>query len=239
MELDGQRDRWMAVIGDRMPGFDPQDSIAGAVEDAARHLGRPTPSIRWIPTELLEGEGSAVLTGASWVWCAPGGPFHSLDGALLGIRWARESRVPFLGTCAGFQHAVIEFARTVLGNADAIHGEYGSGPGDLFISELLCSLVGQTMEVDLTDERLVAAYGTARPRERYYCRFGLNPVWREPLVEAGLSVAGVDAEDGDVRIMRLDDHPFFTITLFVPQSSSSPQTPHPLIVDYLSTLDKP
>jgi CTP synthase (UTP-ammonia lyase) len=239
MEFEGREDRWLAVIGDRIPDFDPQDSIAGAVEDAARHLDRPTPTIRWIPTERLEDEGPAVLTGASWVWCAPGGPFRSLDGALSGIRWARECRVPFLGTCAGFQHAVIEFARTVLGNADAIHAEYGSGQGDLFISELLCSLVGQTMQVDLIDDRLVAAYGTAHPRERYYCRFGLNPVWREPLVEAGLSVAGVDAQGGDVRIMRLEGHPFFTLTLFVPQSSSSPEAPHPLIVDYLSTPDNP
>jgi CTP synthase (UTP-ammonia lyase) len=236
MELEGGSEtRWVAVIGDRLPGFEPQDSMAGAVEDASRHLGLPPPTLRWIPTELLDHEGPEVLTGASSVWCAPGSPFRSLDGALVGIRWARESRVPFLGTCAGFQHAVIEYARTVLGHANASHAEYESSGEDLFISELLCSLVGQVMEVDLTDDRLASAYGTAHPKERYYCRFGLNPAWRDPLVAAGLVVAGVDAEDGDVRIMRLADHPFFVITLFVPQTSSSPDRPHPLILDYLRT----
>jgi CTP synthase (UTP-ammonia lyase) len=227
--------RWIAVIGDRLPGFEPQDAIAGAVEDASRHLGLRPPALRWIPTELLDHEGPDLLTGASSVWCAPGSPFRSLDGAVTGIRWARESRVPLLGTCAGFQHAVIEYARTVLGHTNATHEEYDPSGEDLFVSELLCSLVGRVMEVDLTDERLASAYGTAHPKERYYCRFGLNPVWRDPLVDAGLRVAGVDAEDGDVRIMRLDHHPFFVITLFVPQTSSSPDRPHPLILDYLRT----
>ena len=83
-----------------------------------------------------------MLVGAAGVWCAPGGPYRSLDGALEAIRWARETNVAFLGTCAGFQHGVIEFARNVLGHRDAVHAEYGNADGaDLFIDELLCSLV--------------------------------------------------------------------------------------------------
>jgi CTP synthase len=61
----------------------------------------------------------------------------------------------------------------------------------------------------------------------------LNAKWRSPLEEAGLVVAGVDAEDGDVRVMRLVGYPFFFLTLFVPQASSSPGRPHPLIVSFL------
>lgn len=103
----------------------------------------------------------------------------------------------------------------------------------MFIEELLCSLVGQTMEVEVVDAELFAVYGEGHPKERYYCRFGLNPKWRSPLEEAGLVVAGVDAEDSDVRVMRLVGHPFFFLTLFVPQTSSSPGRPHPLIVSLL------
>ncbi len=80
---------------------------------------------------------------------------------------------------------------------------------------------------------LIALYGTEHPVERYYCRFGLNPTWRSPLDAAGLRVAGIDESDGDTRVMRLAGHPFYVLTLFVPQTSSAPEKPHPLIVSYL------
>ena len=226
--------KWIAVVGDRVAGFEPQDSIVGAIEDAAHHLGKSCPDVRWIPTDALERDGTGRLSGASAVWCAPGGPFRSLDGTLEGIRWAREGRVPFLGTCAGFQHGVLEYARNVMGRRDAAHAEYEPmADGELFIEELLCSLVGETMEVDLVDSELVALYGDSHPKERYYCRFGLSPAWRAPLHDAGLLVAGVDAGDGDVRLMRLAGHPYFVLTLFVPQTCSSPGRPHPLITGLL------
>ena len=80
---------------------------------------------------------------------------------------------------------------------------------------------------------LRSVYGGGEVSERYYCHFGLNPAYRDELEAAGLRVAGVDASDGDVRIMRLAGHPFFVLTLFVPQSSSSLSDPHPLIVAFL------
>ena len=204
------------------------------MNDASLQLGLAAPEVRWIPTELLGAKGDSVLDTASRVWCAPGSPFRSLDGALPGIRRAREGRLPFLGTCAGFQHGVIEYARNVLHRPAAGHAEYGHQKDEnLFIEELFCSLVGKTMEVEVVDSELLKLYGDEHPKERYYCRFGLNPSWRAPLEEAGLLVAGVDAEDGDVRVMRLADHPFFVLTLFVPQTSSSADRPHPLIVNFL------
>jgi CTP synthase (UTP-ammonia lyase) len=144
--------------------------------------------------------------------------------------------VPFLGTCAGFQHAVIEFARNVLGHRNAGHAEYGSDgdDGELFIDELLCSLVGQTMDVEIVDADLARIYSTRNPTEKYYCRFGVNPRWREQLHDAGLRIAGVDVRDRDVRLMRLEGHPFFVLTLFVPQTSSTPARPHPLVTAYVS-----
>jgi CTP synthase (UTP-ammonia lyase) len=89
--------------------------------------------------------------------------------------------------------------------------------------------------VEVLDPELRDLYGTSHPVERYYCRFGLNPAWRQPLHEAGLRVAGVDRLDGDVRLMRLAGHPFYVLTLFVPQTSSSPGAPHPLVTSFLRT----
>jgi CTP synthase (UTP-ammonia lyase) len=231
-------DTWIAVVGDRSPGLEPQDAIEPAIRHAASSLPVPCPAVRWIDTTVLERAGPAVLDGTAGVWVAPGGPFRSLDGALSGIRWARERSIPLIGTCGGFQLAIVEFARNVLGVATAAHAEYDdpAGTGELFIDELLCSLVGQSMRVQVVDPELRGWYGTATPIERYYCRFGLDPRWREPLERAGLLVAGIDRADGDVRIMRLVEHPFFLLTLFVPQTSSEPGAPHPLVTSFVRAV---
>jgi CTP synthase (UTP-ammonia lyase) len=232
---------WVAVIGDRVDGFEPHETISASLRHAADALHVPPPEMRWFATDALVPDAAGALAGAVAIWCAPGAPYRSLAGALAGIRVAREQRVPFLGTCAGFQHGVIEFARGVLGRRDAAHAEYAGADidegseGELFIDELLCSLVGQTMRVDLVDDVLRDVYGALYATERYYCRFGLHPRWRGVLHEAGLRVAGVDASDGDVRIMRLEGHPFYVLTLFVPQTSSTPERPHPLVARYLET----
>jgi CTP synthase (UTP-ammonia lyase) len=182
-----------------------------------------------------------LLSDADAVWCAPGSPYASLDGALAGIRFAREHQRPFLGTCAGFQHGVIDIARHLLGITDAGHAEYraeheqdGRDLGPMFISELLCSLAGRTMTVDITDLRLRDIYGADRVEERYYCRFGLDESYRPQLATAGLVAAGIDPADGGTRIMRLMRHPFFYLTLFVPQTSSTPDRPHPIVTAYLA-----
>jgi CTP synthase (UTP-ammonia lyase) len=119
----------------------------------------------------------------------------------------------------------------VLQHPRAAHAEYGATDDDAeyFIDELRCSLVGETMPLTIVDDALAEIYDTRTPIERYYCRFGLKPEWREAVHDAGLRVVGVDDHDGDVRILRLDAHRFFVLTLFVPQNSSSAGRPHPLI----------
>jgi CTP synthase (UTP-ammonia lyase) len=223
----------VAVIGDRYDDFPPQDTIEAALDHAAAPRGAAV-DVTWFPTTSLVDDAATSLAGFDAVWCAPGGPFHSLDGALEGIRVARETGRPFLGTCAGFQHGVIEFARNVLLLADAHHAEYEGAPpsSPLLIDELLCSLVGQTMAIRLVDDATKALYGAAEASEQYYCRFGLDERYTPSLGAAGLVVAGVDAADGATRVMRLADHPFFYLTLFVPQTSSTPDRPHPIVAGY-------
>lgn len=225
----------IVVIGDRIEGSEPQATIAPALAHAAAALDRGEPVVSWIGTDDLEqGDPATLLAGADAIWCAPGSPYRSFTGALAGIRFAREHGVPFIGTCAGFQHAVIEVARNVAGIADAAHEEYGHEGGDLMIHELLCSLVGQRLEVRIDDPVIEALYGSNRADEKYYCRFGLNPGYLPALEAAGLQVAGSDVADDQPRIMRLDGHPFFVVTLFVPQTSSAAGAPHPLVSGFLA-----
>ena len=141
----------------------------------------------WFATPKLATHAAEQLQDFDAVWCAPGSPYLSLDGALEGIRFAREARRPFLGTCAGFQHGVIEFARNVLGAEHAHHAEWGPGPAaaPLFIDELLCSLVGQAMQVHIVDDATRDLYGRTDVVEQYYCRFGLNEQHLPALRAAG------------------------------------------------------
>src|SRR5690606_14919504 len=110
------------------------------------------------------------------LWCVPGSPYRSMDGALRAIRAARESGRPFLGTCAGFQHAVIEYARNVLGWADAEHAESAPEASRRVVTPLACSLVEERRRVRFAPRsRLANAYGETEAEEGYHCRFGLNP----------------------------------------------------------------
>ena len=76
------------------------------------------------------------------------------------------------------------------------------------------------------------AYGREEVTEQFNCSFGLNPEFRDSIEEGQLKIAGVDL-DGEVRVVELSDHPFYVGTLYQPQISSAPDSPHPLIVAYL------
>ncbi len=224
----------VGVIGDFDAEFPPHAATNAGLAHAGAGLGVEV-EVRWLDTTPLEDVELNELAGYDALWCAPGSPYRSLTGALRAIRFARESDLPFIGTCGGFQHVVIEYARNVLGFADAQHAEYDPYASDLFITPLSCSLVGQTMTVRLEPgSRAAHFYDREEATEQYYCNFGLNPEQQLRLHEAGLRVSGVD-QDGEARVLELPDHRFYLATLFVPQLSSAHDHPHPLISAYLRT----
>jgi CTP synthase (UTP-ammonia lyase) len=121
----------------------------------------------------------------------------------------------------------------VLGIEDAEHEESSSNAPRLLISKLTCSLVGTTGTVMVTPGTLAhRVYEKAEIREEFRCNYGLNPAYRGQITAGTLTVTGVDP-DGEVRIVELPGHRFFVATLFLPQLSSSPGQPHPLITAYL------
>jgi CTP synthase (UTP-ammonia lyase) len=219
----------IGVIGDYQPANETHASTTAAVQHAAARAGAAA-ELTWIGTDQIGRDGGpAALRGLDGVIIAPGSPYRSLGGALAAIEHARRRGLPLLGTCGGFQHVVLEYARNVVGFADAQHAEYDPYASTLFITPLSCSLAGQTMTVRLRDDTLAArAYGRATAAERYYCNFGLNPAYLATITQAGLAVSGTD-QDGEPRILELPSHPFFVATLFVPQTSSTPAAPHPLL----------
>lgn len=224
----------IAIVGD----FNPSNRSHAATNDALGHcsaaLGLPVEH-RWIGTEELAGpEGMERLRGFDGFWIAPASPYRSMAGALLAIRNAREQEVPLLGTCGGFQHIILEYARNVLGFADVEHEESNPNAPQLVISRLACSLVGRTMTITLKPGSLVARlYGQSTVREEYHCNFGVNPDYVVALRSSALNIVGSD-DEGMVRAVELPEHPFFVGTLFLPQHTSTPTAPHPLITGFLS-----
>lgn len=222
----------IAIVGDFDANFPPHVATMDGLHHAADALGLPL-AAQWVATPSLETAWRACLEPFHGIYVAPGGPYLSLLGGLNAVTHARENAIPLIATCGGYQHVVIEYARRVLGESDAAHAEYDPYASKLFISALSCSLVGQTLEVVIARRtNAYAHYSRERVSEQYYCNFGLNPNYRQRLVDGGLTVSGTDA-DGEARILELADHPFFIATLFVPPLTSTPETPHPLLLGFL------
>lgn len=139
----------IAIVGDFNPSNQSHIATNDAIEHCSKSLGTPVEH-GWIGTEeLARPDGTRKLADVRGFWIAPASPYKSMDGALLAIRTARERRIPLLGTCGGFQHIILEYARNVLGFGDAEHEETHPHASRHFISRLACSLVGRTMTITL------------------------------------------------------------------------------------------
>ncbi|MFE7510106.1 hypothetical protein ACFU8I_02585 [Streptomyces sp. NPDC057540] len=218
----------IALVGDRSPHVRSHVRIPVLLDALAERDGLALDAY-WIPTADAEAPGA--VKGFDAVWVLPGSPYASEAGALAAIRTAREDGIPFLGTCAGFQHALIEYARDVCGLERAAHAENdpSADPDDLLIAPLACSLVGHEGVVRIVPGSLAArALGTERTTERYHCDYGADSRHLNTLRAHGLRFTGAD-EEGGIRIAELPSHPFFLATLFQPELSGDGTHPHPLV----------
>ena len=201
----------VALVGD----YDKSVIAHQAIPEALRLAARSEQSIEavWIHTASIR-DAVADLAGFDGIWCVPASPYASMEGALDAIRYARESSRPFLGTCGGFQHAVLEYARNVCGLRDASHAEMHPTAPVLVVSPLSCPLVEQSEEIVLQDGgKVKSAYGVERITEGYRCSYGLNCEYENSLFQNGLRPTAHSLH-GEVRAVELSSHPFFVATLF-------------------------
>ncbi len=226
----------VGLIGDYNPEVPAHVAIPRALALAAAQVGRPPVEPVWLPTRALTGDIAGLVAGSDGLWCVPASPYENMEGALAAIRYARQHRVPFLGTCGGFQHALLEYARNVLGIAEADHAESNPSSSLPLITRLACSLVEKEARIVLQEgSRIRQIYGCAEIVEPYRCSFGLNPRYEASLDDGHLRFTGRDA-GGEVRVFELADHPFFIGTLFQPERSALRGQVHPLICAYVEAL---
>ena len=226
--------RSIAIIGEYTPTFPPHISTSAAIEHSRSALGVDVDGI-WVSTEEID---RTLFERFAGIWVAPGSPYKNMDQALWAIRYARENGVPCFGTCGGFQHMIIEYARNVLGFMDAAHAEYDADASNLFISQLTCALAGREMELTFSPgSRVAEIYGATSATEEYYCNFGVNPDHISLFQSGALKITGSDSE-GEIRVIELPGHPFFLGTLFVPQTSSTAEQPHPLVTAFVKAVQE-
>ena len=226
----------IGLLGD----FNPAEVRAHAAIPVALGLAAKASGLTvnavWLATRKVE-RPEFDLGRFEGLWCVPGSPYQSMEGALRGIQFARVARVPFLGTCGGFQHAVIEFARDLAGWREADHAESNPGAALPLVSRLACSLAGATGEILLVpNSKTGKLYGQPTTVEQFNCNFGVNPEYDDLFQNSALRVAGTSREGG-VRIVELADHPFFVATLFQPELSAFSGNSHPLIMGFLASAN--
>jgi CTP synthase (UTP-ammonia lyase) len=232
----------IAIVGDLDLEKLSHWATDAALYHAAAHLHQPL-ELRWVGTARVAADGAErSLTGFDGIWGAPGSPFASAEGMLAAIRFAREQDVPYLGTCAGFQYALIELTRNVLGLLDADSAENTSSSSNIVITPVSCPLpnrptgaprlAGKDLVVPVAGTLLGEICGTAPIVGEYFCNFETNPAYVERWRAAGLVVAARD-ERGEMRALSLPSLRFFLATLFQPQRSSRADSPHAIVAAFL------
>jgi CTP synthase (UTP-ammonia lyase) len=224
----------IALVGDYDENIVAHRAIPVALGLAAREL-RADVLWEWLPSRELRPTAAALLEPYAAVWCVPGSPYQNTRGVIEAIRFARVRRRPFLGTCGGFQHAMLEYAQAVWG-IDALHAETNPEAQDPVIAPLVCSLVDARGGLKLEPgSRLRAIYGRDSANEEYHCNYGLNAHYADRLQGAPLRIAARD-DEGGVRAVELDEHPFFIGTLFQPERAALHDRTPPLVKAFVRAV---
>jgi CTP synthase (UTP-ammonia lyase) len=225
----------IGLIGDRDPAVTAHRAIPLALELARQATAAPI-DWTWVETPELVGEMGPELAGFAGLWCVPASPYRNTAGAIRAIRHARESGLPYLGTCAGFQHALLEYAEAVWKIESPAHAELDPEAEDPIIAPLSCSMVEKRGSIHLVPgTRLARFYGSEHADEGYHCSYGFSPTHAHRLEHGPLRVAARD-DAGEVRAVELDGHPFFFCTLYQPERAALEGRSHPLIEAFVQSI---
>jgi CTP synthase len=191
---------------------------------------------------------SEKLKDFDGILVAPGFGERGIEGKIETVRYAREQNVPFFGICLGMQMAVIEYARTVLGYADANSTEMNSQTShpviDLMEEQKTITDKGGTMRLgswkcNLEPNSLAhKIYGKSQIAERHRHRYEYNSGYRDQLENAGLKASGINPETGLVEIVEIENHPFFIGVQYHPEYKSTVANPHPIFVGFVKAAVK-
>ncbi|MEF8887034.1 MAG: CTP synthase, partial [Haloarculaceae archaeon] len=252
----GQRDTaWRETVTRESEG-DVEVALVGkygledayiSIHESLKHAGLETRvdvDRRWVHAEDLADGHDGQLSGVDGVVVPGGFGSRGTEGKVEAIRYCREQDIPLLGLCLGFQLAVVEFARNVLGLEGAHSAELDEDTPhpviDLLPEQKEMEDMGGTMrlgahETDLQEGTLARElYGASTCTERHRHRYEVNPEYIPDLEAAGMVFSGISGER--MEVLELPDHPYFLGTQFHPEFRSRPTRASPPFVGFLEAI---
>lgn len=239
----------IALVGKYVSLHDAYISVA----EALRHAGvanRTTVHIQWVDSELVTDDNAAEYLGDADGILVPGGfGDRGVEGKISAIRYAREHQIPFLGLCLGMQLAIVEFARHVIGYADAHSAELNPSTthpmihlmpdqngvtdigGTLRLGSYPCVLNPQSLSYQVYG-------GQSEIHERHRHRYEVNNDYRRILTENGMLLSGLSPDGQIVEMCELPSHPWFIGTQAHPEFKSRPNRPAPLFKSFVAAALK-
>ena len=234
----------IGLVGKYVELQDAYKSINESLFQAATYNDRKL-DLRYIHSEKLNDDNAdELLSPLDGVIIAPGFGQRGIEGKFSALKWAREHDIPTLGICLGMQCMVIEFARDVLGMADANSTEMNPSTThnviDLMEEQKSISNMGGTMrlgayECKLRPDSLASkAYGQTLISERHRHRFEFNDDYRKVFEEAGMACVGENPHTGLVEVVEIPGKRWFLGTQYHPEYSSTVLNPNPLFLSFVS-----
>ena len=233
----------IALVGKYIQLHDAYLSVSESLFHAAA-ANDAVCDIKWVDSEELTQENINEVLGDCEGILVPGGfGDRGIEGMILAARYAREKDVPYLGICLGMQIAVIEFARNVVGWADATSAEFTSSSLhrviDLMPEQQGITAKGGTMRLGQypcaldKESKAYALYGEETVYERHRHRYELNNDFREKLCEKGLRLAGLSPDGRLVEVVENPANRWFVAAQFHPEFKSRPNKPQPLFYGFV------
>jgi CTP synthase len=233
----------IAIVGKYVTLKDAYLSVIEALKHGGFYRGARV-NLTWIPSdELIAGSVEEVLGQADGILVPGGFGIRGVEGKVEAIRFARESKIPYLGLCLGLQCAVIEFARNVCGLEGANSSEFDPNTPypviDLLPEQEGVVDMGGTMRLGaypcdvLPGSLAERCYGEPLVHERHRHRYEVNPNHHDILQKRGMVFSGMSPDRRLVEIIELPDHPYFIAGQFHPELKSRPTRPHPLFREFV------
>ena len=233
----------IAIVGKYIALHDAYLSVVEALKHGGIGNGCEV-DIKWVESDTVtKGNVAQIMENVDGVLVPGGFGSRGIEGKITACEYARINNIPYFGICLGMQIAIIEFARDVLGYADAHSAEHDPCTThpviDLMPEQKKVEQLGGTMRLGQypckldPESKAHGLYCTDIISERHRHRYEVNNDFREALIQHGFVLCGTSPDEHIVEMIELPAHPWFIAVQFHPEFKSRPNKPHPLFAGFI------